>query len=96
MSIKILFKSSIAKILIIVLFLKIMLIMDFQKYCLIYVHICYYSKYWNEILLKKLSFMKKHYNVFHCPKKCIPSPFSLALCHTLYFSQWNNEKLSFE
>jgi hypothetical protein len=42
----IMFKSSIAKILIIVLFLQIMLIVDFKRFIFkIYVHICYYSTF---------------------------------------------------
>jgi hypothetical protein len=79
MSIKILFKSSIAKILIIVLFLKIMLIMDFQFF-LIYVYVYCYSKYWNEISLKKMSFIKNP--ITYCiGLKKVPHP-RLSLCHT--------------
>jgi hypothetical protein len=46
MSIKIVSKSSITKIPISVLFLKIILIVDFKRFVFkFYVHICYYSKH---------------------------------------------------
>jgi hypothetical protein len=72
--IKIVFKSSIANIPITVLFLKIMLIMDFERVIIkFYVHICYYSKHCNAISLKTLLFINKSYDIFHWHQKSVPS-----------------------
>jgi hypothetical protein len=73
-----------------------MLIMDSKIHVFIfkmYIYICYYSKYWNEVLLKKMSF-KKSYDVLHWAQKVSPSFVSLS--HALSFTQWNNEKSGFE
>jgi hypothetical protein len=91
MSIKILFKSLIAKILN-VLFLKIMLIMDLQNVLNLCSYLLFQILKWD--MIEKDVIYKKSYNVFHWPQKRVPSPFSLS--HALSFSQWSNEKSSFE
>jgi hypothetical protein len=77
------FKSSVAKSLI------SMLGMDFKRFIFkIYVYICNYFKYWNVISLKKMSFIKKSYDIFHWPQKVSPPllPLFLSLSRSLFFS----------
>jgi hypothetical protein len=73
---------------IIILFLKVILIMDFKRFILkIYVHICYHSKYWNEIL-KKMSLIK--IILWHIPlasKKRLLSLLSLCVTCPLFLNE---------
>jgi hypothetical protein len=81
------FKSSMNKILIIVLFLKIILIIDLKRFIFKNLRPYMLFQILKRCIIEKDVIHKNSYDVFYWPRKSVLSLFSLSLSHTLSFSQ---------